>query len=70
MPIAGKYELAEVMEACDYYFDRTGRRPTFEYSLVKGVNDSEDDARELVLLLRDRNCHLNLIPVNPVKEGF
>ncbi|MCI8560838.1 MAG: 23S rRNA (adenine(2503)-C(2))-methyltransferase RlmN [Dorea sp.] len=68
MPIAGKYELAEVMEACDYYFDRTGRRPTFEYSLVKGVNDSEDDARELVLLLRDRNCHLNLIPVNPVKE--
>lgn len=68
MPIAGRYELPEVMEACDYYFEKTGRRPTFEYSLVKDVNDGEDDARELILLLRGRNCHLNLILVNPVKE--
>lgn len=68
MPAAGRYELSEVMEACDYYFEKTGRRPTFEYSLVKDVNDGEDDARELILLLKDRNCHLNLIPVNPVKE--
>lgn len=68
MPIAGKYELSEVMKACDYYFEKTGRRPTFEYSLVKDVNDGEDDAKELILLLRNRNCHLNLIPVNPVKE--
>lgn len=71
MPVAGRYELSEVMRACDYYFEKTGRRPTFEYSLVKGVNDGEEDARELIRLLRDRNCHLNLIPVNPVKErGF
>lgn len=68
MPIADRYELSEVMGACDYYFEKTGRRPTFEYSLVKGVNDGEEDARELISLLRDRNCHLNLIPVNPVKE--
>lgn len=71
MPVAGRYDLSEVMGACDYYFEKTGRRPTFEYSLVKGVNDGEEDARELILLLRNRNCHLNLIPVNPVKErGF
>lgn len=68
MPIAKKYELSEVLEACDYYFKKTGRRPTFEYSLVKGVNDREEDAGELIRLLKKRNCHLNLIPVNPVKE--
>ena len=68
MPIAKKYELAEVLEACDYYFEKTGRRPTFEYSLVKDVNDQDEDAKELAKLLGKRNCHLNLIPVNPVKE--
>ena len=68
MPIAKKYELSEVMAACDYYFKETGRRPTFEYSLVKGVNDGAKDVKELVSLLSERNCHLNLIPVNPVKE--
>lgn len=68
MPIANKYELAEVLEACDYYFEKTGRRITFEYSLVHGVNDRDEDARELVGILKPRNCHLNLIPVNPIKE--
>ena len=68
MPIAYKYEIDEVLEACDYYFENTGRRPTFEYSLVKGVNDREEDARELISMLKKRNCHLNLIPVNPIKE--
>ena len=68
MPVADKYELSEVMAACDYYFEKTGRRPTFEYSLVKGVNDGAEDAKELTSLLLGRNCHLNLIPVNPVKE--
>ncbi len=68
MPVAGKYSLSEVMEACDYYFLKTGRRVTFEYSLVAGVNDSDSDIRELTKLLKGRNCHLNLIPVNPVKE--
>ncbi len=68
MPVANKYELQEVLEACDYYFEKTGRRITFEYSLVHGVNDTQEDARELMGLLKDRNCHLNLIPVNPIKE--
>ena len=68
MPIANKYDLSEVLEACDYYFEKTGRRITFEYSLVHGVNDREQDAAELIGILKPRNCHLNLIPVNPIKE--
>lgn len=68
MPVANKYELSEVLDACRYYFSQTGRRITFEYSLVGGVNDSEEDARELTELVKDINCHINLIPVNPIKE--
>ena len=68
MPIANKYSIKELMEACAYYFKQTGRRITFEYSLVGGVNDSEEDARELTELVEDINCHINLIPVNPIKE--
>ncbi len=71
MPIAKKYALSEVMEACDFYFANTGRRITYEYSLVGGVNDGAEDAEQLGRLLRRKNCHVNLIPVNPVKErGF
>lgn len=68
MPVANKYDLSEVLDACDYYFEKTGRRITFEYSLVHGVNDTQEDARELISILKPRNCHLNLIPVNPIKE--
>lgn len=68
MPIANKYGIAELMEACKYYFDMTGRRLTFEYSLVGGVNDTDEDARELIDLVKPLNCHVNLIPVNPIKE--
>ena len=68
MPVADRYELPEVLDACDYYIEKTGRRITFEYSLVEGVNDQMEDARELISILRKRNCHLNLIPVNPIKE--
>ncbi|MGN1267448.1 MAG: 23S rRNA (adenine(2503)-C(2))-methyltransferase RlmN [Dorea sp.] len=68
MPVANKYELQEVLEACDAYFEKTGRRITFEYSLVKGVNDQAEDVKELTEILKNRNCHLNLIPVNPIKE--
>ena len=68
MPVANKYELGEVLQACDHYFEKTGRRVTFEYSLVKDVNDSPQDVRELTDLLKKRNCHLNVIPVNPIKE--
>ena len=68
MPIAQKYSLDELIEACTYYFNRTGRRITFEYSLIKGVNDTDEDARELISLTGGLNCHINLIPVNPIKE--
>lgn len=68
MPVANKYEIHEVVEACRYYFEKTGRRVTFEYSLVGGVNDTEEDARALVALIGGMNCHVNLIPVNPIKE--
>lgn len=68
MPVANKYQLEDVLEACDHYFEETGRRITFEYSMVHGVNDTDEDAEELIALLKPRNCHLNLIPVNPIKE--
>ena len=68
MPIARRYELGEVMEACRFYFQETGRRMTFEYSLVGGENDSQRDAQELAELLSGFPCHVNLIPVNPIKE--
>lgn len=68
MPVARSYELSEVLDACRYYFDKTGRRITFEYSLVGGVNDTEEDARRLLDLVKGMNCHINLIPVNPIKE--
>lgn len=68
MPIAKKYSMDEVLEACRNYFGKTGRRLTFEYSLVAGINDSEEDARELSERIRGINCHVNLIPVNPIKE--
>ena len=68
MPIANKYSLDEILEACRYYFEKTGRRLTFEYSLVAGVNDSSENAAELAGRIRDLNCHVNLIPVNPVRE--
>lgn len=68
MPIAYKYTIAEIMDACKFYFEQTGRRITFEYSLVGGVNDTQEDADELVALARPLNCHINLIPVNPIKE--
>lgn len=68
MPIAYKYSIQELMDACRYYFEQTGRRITFEYSLVGGVNDTKEDARELIQLAAPLNCHINLIPVNPIKE--
>lgn len=68
MPVANRYSIAELMEACAYYFERTGRRITFEYALVKGENDTQEDADELTALVKGQNCHVNLIPVNPVRE--
>ncbi len=68
MPIAERYSMNELMEVCRYYFEQTGRRITFEYSLVSGVNDTDEDARELAALAAPLHGHINLIPVNPVKE--
>lgn len=68
MPIANTWHLDELMEACAYYFEKTGRRITFEYSLVGGVNDSLEDAAQLSALAGRLNAHVNLIPVNPIKE--
>lgn len=68
MPVAAKYELNEVLKACDYYFAKTGRRITYEYSLIRGENDGKEDAKLLSALLKRKNCHVNLIPVNPVTE--
>ena len=68
MPIANKYELKEVLDACKEYYEETGRRMTFEYSLVAGVNDTKEDAENLTKLIGKFPCHVNLIPVNPIKE--
>ena len=68
MPVALSYSIEEIIDACSYFFDKTKRRLTFEYSLIAGVNDSDKNAEELSKLLRNLNCHVNLIPVNPVTE--
>ena len=68
MPIANTYTISECMAACRYYFEETGRHVTFEYSLIKGVNDSLRDAKELAALAGSISAHINLIPVNPVRE--
>ena len=68
MPIANRYSLKEVLPACRTYFEKTGRRLTFEYSLVAGINDNLEEAKRLVRLLQKERGHVNLIPVNPIKE--
>ncbi len=68
MPVACTYTLDETIKACRYYFEKTGRRVTFEYSLVKGKNDGKEQALKLAELLKGMNCHVNLIPVNPISE--
>ena len=69
MPVAKSYTIAQLMEAVDTYFKNTGRRVTFEYSLIAGVNDTDEDAKGLAALAAKRGCHVNLIPVNPVTEA-
>ena len=68
LPIANKYSIAELMDVCRYYFEKTGRRVTFEYSLVKDENDTPEHAYKLAELLKNMHGHVNLIPVNPIKE--
>lgn len=69
MPIANKYSIKEILDGCKYYIDKTGRRVSFEYSLVKGINDSSEDAKSLGKLLKGILCHVNLIPINEIKEN-
>lgn len=69
MPIANKYSISDIIASCKYYIEKTNKRITFEYALVKGVNDSKQNARELANLLKGLLCHVNLIPINVVKES-
>jgi 23S rRNA (adenine2503-C2)-methyltransferase len=69
MPIANKYSISEILDACRYYIEKTGRRITFEYSLVAGINDGKEDAKSLSKILKGILCHVNLIPVNEIKEN-
>lgn len=68
MPIARRYHMKELLDACRNYIEKTGRRIIFEYALVKNVNDSLSDAQELAKKLRGMQCHVNLIPLNEVDE--
>ena len=69
MPIANKYSLEELLDVCKEYIKKAGRRITFEYALIKDVNDNKEEARCLAELLKGMMCHVNLIPVNEIKEN-
>lgn len=68
MPVARAYKIADILKACDYYFQKTGRRYIFEYSLIEGENADREHAERLAALLKGRPCHVNLIRLNEVKE--
>jgi len=68
MPINNLYSIEELMEACKYYIEKTNKRISFEYALAKDNNDNEQDAKELVNLLKGMLCHVNLIPINKIEN--
>ncbi len=68
MPVANTYSMDDIFKVCREYFAKTGRRITFEYSMIRGVNDKKEHALELAKRCRGLNCHINLIPLNEVKE--
>lgn len=70
MPINNRFNIEELMTACKYYFEATGRRISYEFALIEGVNDTPETARALIDLLKGQNCHVNLIPVNEIREGI
>jgi 23S rRNA (adenine2503-C2)-methyltransferase len=70
MPIARKYSIADIMDSCIFYTEKTKRRITYEYTLMQGINDSDTCAHELGRLLRGQLCHLNILPVNSVSADF
>ncbi len=69
MPIAKKYSIMEIIDAGKYYFEKTGRRLTLEYSLINGFNDGKNDARELARIAKELKAHINLIPVNRIEDS-
>jgi len=68
MPVNNKYPLADLMAACQAYTEKTRRIITFEYTLIKGLNDTQHHAEQLIRLLRNLSCRVNLIPLSPVEE--
>ncbi len=70
MPVARRYDMDRLLATCRNYFEKTGRRLTFEYALIAGENDSERDAVSLASILKDMHAHVNLIPVNPARENM
>lgn len=68
MPVANSYSIKEILDACKTYFQKTGRKIYFEYTLIKGVNDRDEDVDSLSKLLKNLMCHVNIIPLNEVKE--
>lgn len=68
MPIAKRYSIKEIIDATDYYFDKTGRRVSFEYVVIDGVNNLNEDVENLHDFLFGKNVHINLIPLNPIEE--
>ena len=69
MPINNLYNIQELMKACRYYIEKTNKRISFEYALAKDNNDSLEDAKVLVQLLKGTLCHVNLIPINKIEDG-
>ena len=68
MPVAKKYSIDEILKACENYFEKTGRRYIFEYSLIAGENCEKEHAQSLIKLLKGKPCHVNLIRLNEVEE--
>lgn len=68
MPVNRKYNIRELLSACKYYEEETGKRISFEYALIKGLNDSKNDAERLVELIKNIKSHVNLIPINEIEE--
>lgn len=68
MPSAKKYKINEIIKACDYYLEKTKRRVSYEYVVIDGVNNLEEDVDQLVKLFKGKNIHINLIPLNPIEE--
>lgn len=69
MPVNNRYNIEELMKACKYYIEKTNKRISFEYALAKDNNETLEDAKRLVELLKGMICHVNLIPINKIENG-